>query len=103
MSKKTIILLITAILLGLPLLIYYSGFLSVIKRNVERQAFEVSKPYIHAAAQDLAKYYAEYMRAKSADDKEAILSVVRIRFAEFDESKLKVPELKVFLKKARGY
>lgn len=73
------------------------------QENIKRQVFEETQSYTHGKIQDLAKYYEEYNKAESVDDKEAISSLVRWRFAEFDESKIRSQELSLFLKNSRGY
>jgi len=106
MSKLQITGIIIAVLV-IPILIgLYSlgwfNFFAPATANIQREVFENTKSYLHAAQQDLGKYYAEY---QSADEKErkTIESIIKIRFAELDASKLQSFEVKNFLKKTRGY
>jgi hypothetical protein len=50
----------------------------------------------------LGKYYQEYQEG-DLEKQEAIKNVIRMRFAEFDESKLQNDRLRVFLVNMRGY
>ena len=59
------------------------------RENVRREVFEQTKSYVHGKVQDLGKYYEEYQSAKTIDDKDVIRNVIKVRFAEFDESKIK--------------
>ena len=47
--------------------------------------------------------YGEYEKAELAEDKLAIKSLIRMQFAEFDESDIKSLKLKQFLVEMRGY
>ena len=71
--------------------------------NVNRQVFENTKSYLHGIQQDLGKYYNEYNKAKTVEDKEVIKEVVKVRFAEVDASNIKSPTLRRFLISMRGY
>lgn len=71
--------------------------------NVRREVFENTKSYTHGKIQDLAKYYEEYNKAETTDDKETIRQIILVRFAEFDETKIKAEKLKNFLVSMRGY
>ena len=73
------------------------------KENIRREVFENTKSYTHGLVQDLSKYWNEYRKAESQDDKNAIKGIVRVRFAEFDIDKLNSPQLKQFLINMRGY
>lgn len=81
----------------------YLKFYKPRKENIEREVFENTKSYIHGAAEDLGKYYEEYTKAESASDKETIVSVIKMRFAELDETKLQNQTLRSFLISTRGY
>lgn len=71
--------------------------------NVRREVFEATKSYSHGKIQDLAKYYEEHQKAKTAEDKAIIENVIRMRLAEFDASKVKSQKLQNFLTTVRGY
>lgn len=70
--------------------------------NINREVFEQTQSYVHGKIQDLAKYYEEYNKA-DIDGKEAIRALIVVRFAEFDESKIRSLKLKIFLASTRGY
>ena len=90
-----IIFLITLLNLG-----YYKFFAPMFE-NARREVFEKTHSYNQAKLQDLAKYKLEYERADS-NDQEALASVIRHRFADYDGKKLPV-ELNQFLTSIRGY
>ena len=72
-------------------------------QNVDRKTFENTKSYVHGKIQDLAKYYEEYQKAKTSDDKMAIANVIKMNFAGFDSKKISNLILRNFLKKIRSY
>lgn len=98
------------ILSGIILFIFGAGLLSLgyykffepKKENIRREIFEQTQSYTHGKIQDLAKYYNEHGKA-DADSKESIRQLIIMRFAEFDESKIRSPKLKTFLANMRGY
>lgn len=73
------------------------------KENIRREVFENNKSYSHGIIQDLAKYYGEYQKAESTEDKNAIKEIIKVRFAEFDSDKINSQQLKTFLINMRGY
>jgi len=73
------------------------------RENVRREVFEQTKSYVHGKVQDLGKYYEEYQNAKTTEDKNVIRNVIKVRFSEFDETKIQVDELRRFLINMRGY
>lgn len=86
--------------------LYGLGWMKFFKpkvENIHREVFEQTQSYVHGKVQDLAKYYDEYNQAASPDSKEAIRQLIIMRFAEFDESKIRSPKLKTFLANMRGY
>ena len=72
------------------------------KENIRREIFEETQSYVHGKIQDLAKYYEEYNKVEFKD-REAIRQLIIMRFAEFDESKIRSLKLKNFLITMRGY
>ena len=86
---------------GLAGLGYYK-FFEPKKENIRREVFEQTQSYVHGKIQDLAKYYEEYNKAKP-NDKEAIRQLIIMRFAEFDESKIRSLKLRSFLVSMRGF
>lgn len=93
--------LVAIFLIGLAGLGYYK-FFEPRKENIRREVFEQTQSYTHGKIQDLAKYYEEYNKAEF-ENKEAIRHLIIMRFAEFDESKIRSPKLKSFLINMRGY
>jgi len=73
------------------------------RENVRREVFEQTKSYVHGKTQDLAKYYEEYQRAATMEEKEIVSSIIKIRLAEFDAGKIQSLQLKQFLINVRGY
>lgn len=88
--------------LGLLGLGYYK-FFGPKKENIRREIFEQTQSYVHGKIQDLAKYKEEYDKAESISDKDAVAAIIKVRFAEFDESKIKAINLRNFLTATRGY
>ena len=72
------------------------------QENIRRQIFEQTQSYVHGKIQDLAKYKDEYDNA-DIDSKETIRQTIILRFAEFDETKIKSASLRNFLIQTRGY
>lgn len=67
------------------------------REDARREVFEHTRSYVQAKVQELSKYRHEYKLAKDDDDKKAIASTIRHRFADFPREKLP-PELQQFLK-----
>lgn len=72
------------------------------QENIRREIFEETKSYVHGKVQDLAKYYEEFQAAEP-EDRDAIRSLIQMRFAEFDESNIRPAKLRNFLSEMRGY
>lgn len=87
--------------LGLFSLGYYK-FFAPKEENIRREVFEQTQSYVHGKIQDLAKYQNEYNDADT-DEKEVIRQLIIVRFAEFDETKIKPITLRSFLISMRGY
>jgi len=92
-------LLFTLELVGLG----FFKFFEPKRENIRREIFEETKSYTHGKIQDLAKYYGEWTKAESLEDKESIEQIIKMQFAEFDAENIKVPKLKQFLTNTRGY
>lgn len=75
--------------------IEWRGFFGPRRAAVERRIFEETRSYQHGMRQDLVRYRMEYLLADTQDEKDAIASTVRMRFAEFDTTTLS-PELQAF-------
>jgi len=104
-------LTITGIIVGGLIVIFLIGlselgwmkFFEPKKENIRREIFEETQSYVHGKIQDLAKHYDEYNKADSQGDKEAIKQLIIMRFAEFDETKIRSVKLRNFLTNMRGY
>jgi len=81
----------------------YKKFFAPKHANIDRTVFENTQSYTHGKIQDLAKYYEEYTKTESKENREAIKSLIVMRFAEFDKSKINSPVLHQFLTNMRGY
>ena len=89
---------------GLELIgLQWTKFFAPKRENVRREVFEETKSYSQGAIADLAKYYEQYRAATSQEDKETIKAVVKARFSEFDETNIRVEEIRNFLTNMRGY
>ena len=73
------------------------------KENIRREVFEQTKSYVHGKTQDLAKYYEEYQKAQTVEDKEAISNLIKISFSDFDANTINTVQLRSFLVSIRGY
>ena len=73
------------------------------RENIKREVFENTKSYTQGKIQDLGKYYAEYQKAETREDKMALEGVIKMRYAEFDEKKINSLTLRNFLIQTRGY
>lgn len=91
------LVLLFGALFGLTWLgIEWRGFFAEKQKNVERRVFEQTKSYNHGMIQDLANYRYQYVTAEDEQEKQAIASVVRQRFAAFDIESVQNNELKEF-------
>lgn len=70
--------------------------------NARRKTFENTQSYVQGKIQDLSNYKLQYSQAKDNDSKQAIQSVIRSQFANFDINQCP-DELKPFLQEMRGY
>ena len=68
-----------------------------VKKNADREIFKQSVTYNEGMLDDLAKYKFEYDTAEDDIAKEAIKTVVRSRFANYDRSRIENIELRRFL------
>jgi len=73
------------------------------EQTVQRNVFEQTKSYVHGTIQDIAKYYEEYNKAKSEDEKQIIANVIKQRFAEFDANNINSLQLRSWFIQIRGY
>lgn len=96
-----VIILALIFALGLFGLGYYK-FFGPKTENIRREIFEQTQSYVHGKVQDLAKYQNEYNKADE-NGKESIRQLIILRFAEFDETKIRSVGLRNFLTNMRGY
>lgn len=68
-----------------------------IKVNSDRVIFKQSITYNEGMLDDLAKYMFQYDNAEDDIERESIATLVRNRFANFDQSKIENYELREFL------
>jgi len=104
MKGILVLLLLVVVAFGLEMAgLKWTQYFAPKKANVQRKVFEQTKSYVHGKIQDLAKYYKEYNEAENQDDKDSLATVIKMQFAEFDESAIHNEKLKRFLITARGY
>ena len=98
------ILLILVLGFGLTSWAYFNtAFWSPKFQNVQREVFENTKDYNKGKVAELVKYYDEYRRAETAEDKVAIKQLVKVSFADYDASKIQEYRLQSFVRECRGY
>jgi len=102
-SIAGVIIILVAVVFALGLAgLGWKAFFKPKHENIERQVFENTKSYTHGMTQELAKHYGEYKEA-DLKEKEIIKNVIKGRFADFDETKIRTQALKSFLIRMRGY
>jgi len=69
--------------------------------NVEREVFKETRSYNEGMLQQLIDYRLQYYQSDDEDAQAAILSTVRHMYAEYDESKIEMSELRSFVKLAK--
>jgi len=72
-------------------------------QNLNREIFENTKSYNKGKVAELAKYYDEYRRAETPEDKQTIKQLVKISFVDYDASKIQEYALQNFVRECRGY
>jgi len=97
------IVIVVAIVFALGLAgLGWKAFFKPKHANIERKVFENQKSYTHGMTQELAKHYGEYQKA-DLEEKEILRNIIKARFADFDETKIRTQALRSFLTKVRGY
>lgn len=97
------LMIILAIVFALGLAgLGWKAFFKPKYENIERKVFESTKSYTHGMTQELAKHYGEYQRA-DFKEKEILRNIIKSRFADFDETKVRTQVLRSFLTEVRGY
>lgn len=82
--------------------LFLKEYFGVWEQNVETKIYKETEMYNEGKAQTLAKLRLEYKQAKSQDEKDAIASTIRLRFADYEADRLP-DQLANFLTKIRGY
>lgn len=82
---------------------FNTAFWSPKFQNVNREVFENTKSYNKGKVAELVKYYDEYRRAETTEDKVAIKQLVKVSFADYDASKIQEYKLQSFVRECRGY
>ena len=84
-----IVAFVVMIMFILPAMgLYQIQFWGVKYADANRQVFEHSKSYTHGTIRDLENLKLEYSRAKTPEEKAAILDVVHHRSADFNQGEL---------------
>lgn len=107
MKAKYVFLSILGTILGialLSLLIMYFGEFGVFytktvgkhQTNAEREVFKESLPYTEQAAQFIAKSYKEYNDTEDADEKQAIMEYVAMKYPNLDVDSIENGKLRNF-------
>lgn len=71
------------------------------QENARREVFEQTQSYVGGKIQELSKLKHEWNRSDE-DGKIAIESIVRSSFANFDETKIRDPDIYSFLQSVRS-
>lgn len=91
-----------SLLFGLTWLgIEWRGFFGPKRQAVERRIFEETPSYIHGMRQDLVRYRHQWITADD-EEKRAIESTVRMRFAQLDPKHIEDPVMRGFLDHCLG-
>ncbi len=72
------------------------------RENIKREIFENTQSYVQGKTQQLAKYKHEWDAANDTT-RAAIEGIIRIQFAELDETKIQSLALRKFLTDTRGF
>lgn len=97
------IIVVVAIVFALGLAgLGWKAFFKPKHENIERRVFENTKSFTHGMTMELAKHYDEYQKGTDLE-KKIIRNVIKSRFADFDEAKMRTQALKSFLLRMRGY
>lgn len=85
--------------------LWFYEYFGTRRQNVETQIFKETEMYKESMMQDLARIKYEYDTSTDPNQKKALESMIRLRYADFDLNK--VPEqfkdVKTFIKQTRGY
>ncbi len=84
----------------------FYGYFAPKYEEVRRNTFEETKSYVQGKIQDLAKRFDEWSRADKVNDTDsrtAIEELIKMEFADFDETNIRNNKLREFLIKIRGF
>lgn len=82
--------------------IWRMGIFEPMREDVKREVFENTRSFNEAAKQELTRYRLQYLKADDDNDKNAIASTVRIRFAGFPNTDQLQSELYSFLQECNN-
>lgn len=83
--------------------VFYTHTVGKAKKNADREVYKESQPYNDGMAQELSKLKAEYEKAPDEQSRNAIESVIRHDYADFDETNLQSEGLRTWLVNMRGF
>lgn len=66
------------------------------KKNAKREVFEQTQSYVEGKKQTALKYYKEYQQANESQ-KQGLKNIISQEFANFDENKYLIGELRNFI------
>lgn len=69
--------------------------------DIERTIFEESQSFVHGKKQEASRLYLQYQRADE-EGKTAIMAMIPIQFATFDETRHLDGQLREFIRKGKG-
>lgn len=102
-----LLVLVSALLLGLT---YGFGWFGVgytktvgkAQKKAEREVYEQTNSFVKGKKQEVIKYYKEFLEAETAEEKQAIKSIVSMSLADFNEDEyITEPKLLIFIKQSK--
>lgn len=81
----------------------FRSFFGKKSANIEREIFEQSTSYIQGKRQEASRLYLQYSRAQTDEDREAILGIIPIQFANFNEDEHLDGEIRSFIRRGKGF
>ena len=82
------IIIVLIIIMGLALWFPIIRFTMLTYQNIRREVFLETRSYNEGKMQELVKYRHEYLISNNEVERQAIISILRHSFAEYDKSKL---------------
>lgn len=81
----------------------WEGYFAPKHASIKRDVFKETRGYNEGKAQELQKYYSEYVLAGAdTGKKQGVAALVRMAFAEYNESKIESPQLREWLVQIRA-